>query len=64
MRAVARTVVAAVLTGISNRNTAKMGANAEEDQKLLLLNTLLIRLRVAERGGIHGTDLKISYTYY
>ena len=48
VRAVARAIVAAEGPGVSDGDAAQVGAHAEEDEKLWILDALVVGLGVAQ----------------
>ena len=48
MRPVARTIIAAKRAGVSDGHAAQVGAHAEEDEKLWILDALVVGLGVAQ----------------
>ena len=47
MTAVAGTIVTSELSGISDGDTAKVGADSEDDQPLSILHPLAVSLRIS-----------------
>jgi len=55
--AVAGTVVATELAGVSDGHATQVGAHSENDEPLCVLDSLLVSLGVPQGGGVHGTAL-------
>merc|ERR1712062_364742 len=54
MASVARAIVASELSSVGDGHTTKVGADAQDDQPLGVLNALGVGLGVPEGGGVHG----------